>query len=38
MDGFLLHEEFHKSTLQEDGEIPLDPLGSPPQTEMNSFL
>ena len=32
------HEEYHKSTVGEDGEIPLDALGSPPQTEMGSFL
>ena len=34
----MLHEEYHKSTVGEDGEIPLDALGSPPQTEMGSFL
>ena len=34
----MLHEEYHKSTIGEDGEIPLDALGSPPQTEMGSFL
>ena len=34
----MLHEEYHKSTVGEDGEIPLDGLGSPPQTEMGSFL
>ena len=38
MDEFMLHEEYHKSTLGEDGEVPLDALGSPPQTEMDSFL
>ena len=38
MDEFMLHEEYHKSTVREDGEIPLDALGSPPQTEMGSFL
>ena len=38
MDEFMLHEEYHKSTVGEDGEIPLDALGSPPQTEMGSFL
>ena len=37
MDEFMLHEEYHKSTVGEDGEIPLDALGSPPQTEMGSF-
>ena len=34
----MLHEEYHKSTVGEDAEIPLDALGSPPQTEMGSFL
>ena len=33
----MLHEAYHKSTVGEDGEIPLDALGSPPQTEMASF-
>ena len=35
-DEFMLHEEYHKSTVEEDGEIPLDALGSPSQTEMGS--
>ena len=34
----MLHEEYHNSTVGEDGEIPLDALGSPPQTGMGSFL
>ena len=34
----MLHEEYHKSTVGADGEIPPDALGSPPQTEMGSFL
>ena len=38
MDEFMLHEEYHKSTVGEDGEIPLDASGSPPQTEMASIL
>ena len=38
MDEFMLHEEYHKSTVGEDGEVPLDALGSPPQTETGSFL
>ena len=38
MDAFMLHEEYHKSTVGEDEGIPLDALGSPPQTEMGSFL
>ena len=38
MDEFMLHEEYHKCTVGEDGDVPLDALGSPPQTEMGSFL
>ena len=38
MDEFMVHEEYHRSTVEEDGEIPLDALRSPPQTEMGSFL
>ena len=38
MDEFMLHEEYHKSTVGEDGEVPLDALGSPPQTEVGCFL
>ena len=34
----MLQEEYHKSTVGEDGEVPLDALGSPPQTGMGSFL
>ena len=34
----MFHEEYHKSTVGEDGEVPLDALGSPPQTAMGSFL
>ena len=34
----MLHEEYHKSTVGEVGEIPLDALGSPPQTEIGCFL
>ena len=34
----MLHEEYHLSTVGVDGELPLDALGSPPQTEMGSFL
>ena len=34
----MLHEEYHKSAVGEGGEIPLDALWSPPQTEMGSFL
>ena len=38
MDQFMLHEKYSRSSVEEDGEIPLDALGSPPQTEMGSFL
>ena len=34
----MLHEEYHLSTIGVDGELPVDALGSPPQTEMGSFL
>ena len=34
----MLHEEYHKSTVGEDGEVPLDAFGSPPQTEIGCFL
>ena len=34
----MLHEEYHKSTVRDDGEVSLDALGSPPQTEMGSLL
>ena len=33
----MLHEEYHRSIRGEDGEVPLEALGSPPQTEMGSF-
>ena len=38
MDEYMLHEDYHLSTVGVDGELPLDALGSPPQTEMGSFL
>ena len=34
----MLHKEYHKSTVGEDGEIPPDALRSLPQTEIGSFL
>ena len=34
----MLEEDYQKSTVGEDGEIDLDAFGSPPQTEMGSFL
>ena len=37
MDEYLLHEEYYKSVRGEDGEEPLEALGSPPQTDTGSF-
>ena len=37
MDEYMLHEEYHKSIREEDGEVPLEAVGSPPQREMGSF-
>ena len=37
MDEYMLQEKYHKSIRGEDGEVPLEALGSPPQTEMGSF-
>ena len=37
MDKYLLHEEYYKSVRGEDGQEPLEALGSPPQTDMGSF-
>ena len=34
----MINEDYHKSTVGEDGEVPVDAPGSPPQTEMGSFL
>ena len=34
----MLHEEYRKSTVGKDGEVPFDALGSLPQTEVGSFL
>ena len=34
----MLHQGYNKSAVKEDGEIPLDALGSPPQTEMGYFV
>ena len=38
MDEYLLHEEYYKSVRGEDGEEPLKALGSPPHTDMGSYL
>ena len=37
MDEYILHKEYHKSLRGEDGEEPLEALGSPPHTEMGSY-
>ena len=34
----MLHEEYHRSTVGEDVEIPVVALGFPPQTQMGFFL
>ena len=31
------HEDYHKSIRGKDGEEPIEALGSPPQTNMNSY-
>ena len=38
MDEYLLHEEYYKSVREEDGEEPLEALGSPPHTDKGSYL
>ena len=38
MDKYQLHEEYYKSVRGEDGDEPLEPLGSPPHTDISSFL
>ena len=38
IDEYLLHEEYYKSVRGEDGEEPLEALGSPPHTDMGSYL
>ena len=37
MDEYMLHENNHKSKRGEDGEEPIEALGSPPQTDMDSY-
>ena len=38
MDEYLLHEEYYMSVRGEDGEKSLEALGSPPHTNMGSYL
>ena len=37
MDEYLLHEEYYKFVRGDNGEEPLEALGSPPQTDMGSY-
>ena len=37
MDEYLLQEEYYKCVRGEDGEEPLEALGSPPQTDTGSY-
>ena len=34
---YILHDEYYKTVTGEDGEEPLDALGSPPYTDMGSY-
>ena len=36
MDEYVPHKEYYKSVRGEDGEEPLEALGSPPYTDMGS--
>ena len=37
INEYILHEEYYKSVIGEDGEEPPDALGSPPYTDMGSY-
>ena len=37
INEYILHDEYYKSVTGEDGEEPLDALGSPPYTDMGSY-
>ena len=37
MDQYMLPEDYHKSIRGRDGEEPFEALGSPPQTDMDSY-
>ena len=37
INEYILHEEYYKSAPGEDGEQPLDALGSPPYRDMGSY-
>ena len=38
MDEYLLNEKYYKSVRGDDGEEPLEALGSPPHTDMGSYF
>ena len=38
MDEYLLREEYYRAVRGEDGEEPLEALGSPPHTGIGSYL
>ena len=38
INEYILHDEYYKYVPGEDGEEPLDALGSPPYTDMGSYL
>ena len=37
INEYILHDKYYKSVTGEDGEEPLDALGSPPYTDMASY-
>ena len=37
INEYILHEEYYKSVIGEDGEEPLDALGTPPYKDMGSY-
>ena len=37
MDEYMVHEDYHESIRGQDGEEPIKRLGSPPQTDMDSY-
>ena len=37
MDQYMLHRDYHQSLRGEDGEEPIDAIGSPPQTDMDWY-
>ena len=37
INEYILHDEYYKCVTGEDGEEPLDALGSPPYTDMGSY-